>query len=337
MKHIGFRSIDRMVVKKIKNSDHFIVIEGNRRLSSLKILRNGHDNGDSRLKCEDDEVRDTLNQIEVLEISDELEGDELQKFIDRILGIRHHGSLLEWGPLPRAHSIVHVYLRVLRDIRGDQKLNRIERDKTTTDRIAQLLAITPTLVYKALGAYTAFEQVNAHVRGGVKNRYFSLVETLVTNSTLRKLFGIDNTLFTLSDSGLEMLVSICQFETRSKLQDERKILMKPQHVSKLAKLYGYQSDGNKEVRLAAEHQFEQLLEGNIEGDKGEPAVFKAIELLDAVILEHEWPDRLDEYLNKANVSLKVQDYRGVGNARERKDSLLKTVKRMLAVAEIDSE
>jgi hypothetical protein len=37
------------------------------------------------------------------------------------------------------------------------------------------------------------------------------------------------------------------------------------------------------------------------------------------------------------VSLKVQDYRGVGNARERKDSLLKTVKRMLAVAEIDSE
>ena len=337
MKHIGFRSIDRMVVKEIGETGFFVVLEGNRRLSSLKILRRGHDEGNARLICEDAEVRATLDKIEVLVVDGAIDENELRRLADQILGIRHHGSLLEWAPLPSAHSIHHEYLRVLREIFDDPNIENIERNGTASKRVAQFLAIKPSEVNAALSAYTAFCQVNAFVNGGVHNRYFSLIEALVTNRSLALLFGIDDKTFKLSDTGLEKLVGICQFEDRSKLAKEGLILSKPQDANKLAKLYGYLSDARKEVRMSAENLFVQLLERKLSGDKGEPAIFKALELLDAVILEQEWGERLEEYLAEAEEKLKIEDYTGIGNHLARKDSLLKTVKRMLVLAEFDSE
>ena len=45
----------------------------------------------------------------LLDTSD-LSQDQIEHKITVILGIRHHGSLLEWEPLPRAFNIYTEYM-----------------------------------------------------------------------------------------------------------------------------------------------------------------------------------------------------------------------------------
>src|SRR5262249_11651250 len=98
---MGYQGIDQIVVRPMTASrGKFVVLEGNRRVASIKRLLEEDaagivkkDRGDhGRLHAE---VVETLKKIDVLVLETEgLTDDDIQKRINLVLGIRHHGSLL---------------------------------------------------------------------------------------------------------------------------------------------------------------------------------------------------------------------------------------------------
>ena len=104
VKKFGFLIVDRVVVRPLQN-DKYVVVEGNRRISSLKVLREDHTRGRISL---DDRVVESLKKFKVLVY----EGKN-KDMVWLLQGIRHIKGIKEWGPLQQGK-----FLSDMQDHRG---------------------------------------------------------------------------------------------------------------------------------------------------------------------------------------------------------------------------
>ena len=183
MRDIGFVEIDRVVVRHLKEVNKYLVIEGNRRISTVKkILMHLPDpektKPSERRKLESLMSSFTNINCMLLDTSD-LSQDQIEHRIAVILGLRHHGSLLEWEPLPRAYNIFTEYMS------EEPSSSNFEFDNIKTRNVANRLSIPRGDVKKALQTYIAYLQLSDRF-SDVKDRHFSLIESTITN---RFLYG----------------------------------------------------------------------------------------------------------------------------------------------------
>jgi len=104
IKTLGFLPIDKVVVRKWKkkDSDKYVVIEGNRRITALKWLIELHDTGKETLS---EDFLSSIKRFEVLNVADE-SNPEFIKWI--IPGLRHVSGIKEWGPYQKAKTVYHL-------------------------------------------------------------------------------------------------------------------------------------------------------------------------------------------------------------------------------------
>ncbi|PIA79447.1 hypothetical protein BFR04_00950 [Gaetbulibacter sp. 4G1] len=155
IKKLGFLSIDRIVVRKISESDNYIVLEGNRRISTVKTLLNEHQEGIITL---DSNILESLKNIEVLVYS----GAD-KNIIWLLQGMRHINGIKEWGALQQARFLV--------EMQKEESLSATELDKMT--------GFGRNTISRKIRSFKAFEFCQEFYHGELDENNFSLFQEAI--------------------------------------------------------------------------------------------------------------------------------------------------------------
>ena len=332
---IGFVPIDKPVVAKINGSDDFLVIEGNRRICSCEILLQIHQRlvaegkkrggassrGESKYVLTEDLLK-SITEIDVVELDlDGADESERDKRIRVILGVRHHGSLLPWEPLPSAYNIYRKYMAM------EPKLEEFVWDNGRVLKVLEIFALGNKSPRKALASYVAYRQLE---EAGIKvqPKWFSLIQALVTNTKL-KSFGyleINGSTFKLSEDSISKVDLLCQFENREDLsadaKENFKILRDPKSVKSLAKIVDAQGHEDETVQNFAKGLLNKVESSEpeeqipLEAMKHHPRQ-SAIDALNEFLHSLKWVDQLEKLITQLNnktkegeAELKFDDFGG---------------------------
>lgn len=102
IKTIGFLPMDRVVVRRWKGnseSPKYVVVEGNRRVTALKWLKNLHEIGKETF---DNDRLANLLEIECLLLNSDLAPASATLILP---GLRHVSGIKEWGPYQKAKAV----------------------------------------------------------------------------------------------------------------------------------------------------------------------------------------------------------------------------------------
>ena len=327
MQRIGFVGIDRIVVRAL--GDKYLVLEGNRRLATVKsILRDYQDmrrpldRPSERRQIEAHE--DSFRELPVMILDTKgLSAEQVYRKVAIILGIRHHGSVLEWEPLPKAYNIYTEYLEQLSDSREFEFQNKTAR------QVADRLCIEASDVKNALRTYVVFLQVRERFPE-VKDNHFSLIEAAIKNKhlTSASYMVLDPNMFELDEPSLGKLNLLCQFATRDSGNPEltkdrkKKILKDPKACNALGRLVAKYREANHPSITA--YALNLIVRVEDEDDL-EMSLDQAIDDLTAFENRTQWVDAIDKLLNKQKAHLPADNYAGEGLDRGRKDELLQTL------------
>ncbi len=332
MKTIGFVPIDRVVVRELSDSnDKYLVIEGNRRIATVKRILEDvkaelhpFDRPKERQKIEP--LIGSFSPITCMLLSTEsLSAEEVAHKISVILGLRHHGSLLEWEPLPKAYSIYKTYMGL------EPKINEFKFDGKKRNDVASRLSILPPDVTSALKTYVAYLQLKENY--AIQDRHYSLIEAGVTNKHLKGNFiEIDESNYQLNEPSLENMNRVCQFDKRDRVPEgKKKVLNDPKAFRNLGKLFNMQRTAEDQ---ATKSYAKDLIARATDEDDMDTTVEKAVDLLNDFKRSTQWIKALRTEMDKQNKMLTIDTYTGVGNERGNKDALKATMeplKRMLGI------
>ena len=330
MIRMGFVAVDRIVVRLIAGSPtKFLVLEGNRRIATVKTILADYEAALPPLGFGAGEDRDSVTeklasfttipamQLEVSGLSQK----EIDQKVAIILGIRHHGSLLGWDPLPRAFNIFSQYME------EKPKVESFVWKNLKGQAIRKRLSIGLSEVESALRTYQAYLQIRT-IFPDVKENHFSLIEAAVQNKTLKHgYFNIDQETFQLNDASLTKLNLLCQFATRDSQQPllttalTKKICPHPKAFGALGNLVNRMQSATHQVikEFAAE-----LLKRVENEDDLEMTIDQARADLSKFEKRINWATAIGELLIKQRDKLNIGDYSGDGLELARKTELKNT-------------
>lgn len=197
IKHHGYVNIDSIFVHRLPKSAKFLVIEGNRRTSAIKLLLANPD----ELRPE---VRASLARIPVKELLTD-GGRPPEHTTDFILSIRHIYGIKEWQPMQKAHSIHRAYLRLL----SPKGKSRFVYESALADQLALTMNVPLQQVKKALLVYRIYQQLQ-ELGYEVRSDHYSLIEIAVSQRLLAdEFFELDRSSFLLSKRGADRFVQLC--------------------------------------------------------------------------------------------------------------------------------
>jgi hypothetical protein len=308
MMDIGYVPIDRVVVRRIGDTDKYLVIEGNRRVSTVKNLLAALDKKD---ETHDDliKIRSHVNSFRVIPCklinTENKSREEVEHSISVILGIRHHGSLLEWDPLPRAYNIYNEYMGL-----GESESASFVLDTKKVTEIAARLSVSASKVRSSLQTYIAFLQLSKAVPG-VKSRHYSLIEASVSNRSLATFYITQDPLtYELNHLSIERLATLLQFETRDKADYlGKKIVRDPGAVRAFGTLIQRQSlADHTATREYIQSQIEEVLDlsSSITIDEANDNVINHLR-------RTKWVDTLNKLMADRERRLAIEEFTGVGN------------------------
>lgn len=162
IKKLGFLTIDRIVVRKIDNTENYLVLEGNRRITTAKVLLKEHEEGIVTL---DSKIVESLSNIEVL-----LYTGDSKNIIWLLQGMRHINGIKEWGALQQS--------RFLFEMQKDNSLNATELDKMT--------GFGRNTISNKIRAYKAFSFAKEIYHGDIEENNFSLFQEAIFSRPLIK-------------------------------------------------------------------------------------------------------------------------------------------------------
>lgn len=200
----GWQPVDMIFVKKVDQlPGHYVVLEGNRRITALRQLVPALP-----------ELAKAVDPLTVLEVvgTDDIEESKAQ--ISYLLGVRHHGSLKPWGPFAQAHDLYDRYLKLGR--MDDETFYWVD---STADKIAAQLSLERTRIKERIRVYRVMRQLDEVpeiARVGIPGHYYSLVkEALPTTGSnpLSAYFKQDASTFRLDSTATERLDRLCHFST----------------------------------------------------------------------------------------------------------------------------
>lgn len=320
---IGYVAIDRIVVKKLASSEDYLVIEGNRRISTIKKILD--DLGQRKKPFDRQQIREkieplleTFNTITCMFLDTSgMSEQEVAHKISVILGLRHHGSLLPWEPLPRAYNCYKEYMEL------QPKLDGFVLDNQKIKHVSSQLSVSQAEVKKALRTYMVFSQLSDLY--DIKDSFYSLIAAGVTNKSLDdSYFKIDPSTFQMDDASLDRMNKICQFAKRDNINPtaEKKILTDPKAFTKLGKLI--------EKRRNSPHdaikRYADDLVHRVEDEQDLDMILdQALDDLTNMELSVKWIETINAMLVKQESDLPISEYSGIGNDRANKDEVKKRV------------
>lgn len=198
IKHHGFVSVDSIVVYRLRRVEKFLVIEGNRRTTAIKLL----------LKDESalaDDVRGALRRVPVKEIITQHDR-VLEDVTDLVLSIRHVYGVKQWQPMQRAHTIYGAYMR---QRRNDLLVPDFQYDAKVAADVANVMNMPTKSVRNELMIYRVFLQLQ-DLGYPARSDHYSLIELAVSNRGLqKKFFDLDPCLFQFSSDGVDRFYKLC--------------------------------------------------------------------------------------------------------------------------------
>jgi hypothetical protein len=320
IRNIGFVGIQNVIVRKHEASGKYVVLEGNRRIASVKAVLREHADapiGDPR-RITDAEILASLNSIEVMVFDTQgREESVIQDEISTMLGLRHYGSQLMWEPLPRAKNIYDEYMRVSSD-------TSFRYSSELANKVASTLAIDKAEVQAFLKAYIMYSHLARIYR--VKPRHFSLVMAGVQNQNLttQEFFRFDRDTFEPLGDTAERFDQVCEFEDRDQ-NDLPKVLRDPQSFSKLGKLLRDSAIGHEDAVLRmAKGLFDEVITKQV------PLEDAYTQLL-AFKKRHQWVHALEKLLEKQQEEsqLNPANFMAEGQELLLRDNLQRLVSRFL--------
>lgn len=339
MVRMGYVAVDRIVVRSIEGlPTKYLVLEGNRRIAAVKTILFDFDEeleplgiGHSEDRDSVREKRETFENIPAVQLEDGLSDQEMKERVATILGIRHHGSLLAWEPLPRAFNIFTQYMEQIPTMESFTWKN------PRAESIGKRFSIGPSTVIKALRTYIAYVQARASF-SDVKESHFSLIEAAVVDKSLRAgYFIIDDETFLLQESSLSKLALVCQFATRdsgiptlTRIRT-KKICPDPKAFGQLGKLVHSMHNA---TYLAVKEYAIALINRVESEDDLEMTIEQARADLSGFFKRIDWAAAMGKLLVEQSTKLDIELYSGDGVQLLRKEVLKKTFGSMRKILEI---
>lgn len=167
----GFLSLDRIVVRRILNTENYVIVEGNRRFAALSMLREEIESdtvGEDEIS--EDDLEKLYHDTEALEVL-VYRGDETHDISWLLQGIRHISGIRAWSPAQRARLV------------AEQVDNKGMRFRAA----GQTFGLTAQAVGRLYRSYKALEQMKTddEFSGKALNEYFTLFEEAIRNRTVR--------------------------------------------------------------------------------------------------------------------------------------------------------
>ena len=346
IKAVGFIPIDQVVVRELVGvPGKYVVIEGNRRICSCKLVVREHDEkvkNDQTVTPHEKEVRERLHKVYVQVLDTQgLNPSEVLDLEAIIVGLRHFGAVAQWDAYAKARHVFAQYLSPGdgHDVWTAEEM-RLENKRLAL--VAGTFSSSKKSVEKQLKAIVAYRQV-AKI-SGIKPKHFSLLREFVTGRNLALyVINIDPSTFRLDEESVAKLVRVCQFDDRDQyLQDDKDrppksrltILNDPKSVGRLNKLAGYlKSTWPPSVRQVARESIDNIMMGLEQDETG--GLKQSITLdvaLDNTIDQNRsivWVEKLREQLEILDESidgepvLSTNDFSGIGSDLELYEKLKK--------------
>lgn len=208
----GFIHVDKIFVRKINKK--YLVIEGNRRVTAIKKLLKNYKNHIEGYKEEDGVDDELLKQITKLPcILIDVDGPKAEEQVQKILGLRHHGSILPWKPLPAAFNLYQKYMAeyCLQNKKDPTNPDNFLYDPLVTKKVAAVFSVAWTDVKEKIKLYRIYSQLleMSHRHPSVENPdSFSMIEETLGKPALRKYFDYDDIKSVFSDEGAEKILDL---------------------------------------------------------------------------------------------------------------------------------
>lgn len=167
IKRHGFLTIDRIVVRPIKEStDEYVVLEGNRRVTTLKKLYEDHSHG---IKTLDQDLLTSITVFEVLVYSGN--DDEIEWILQ---GMRHINGIKEWGPLQQSRFLAEMQ----------------KKKNLTPTQLDELTSLGRNTISNKIRSYNAWEYTRENYHGDIKEEHYSLFqEAVFARPNIREWLG----------------------------------------------------------------------------------------------------------------------------------------------------
>jgi hypothetical protein len=328
MLRIGFVGIDRIVVRPVGKSKRYIVLEGNRRIATVKQilhdLKTSSPPLDKPPASKDAQAhKPSFEKVKAMLLDTTgLSEDEIDHKVAVLLGIRHHGSVLEWEPLPKAYNCYTEYM-------GEEpKKDSFQYEHKKAKAVASRLCIEKGDVTGALRTYVAYLQVRERF-SGVQDEHYSLIESAIKDKHLKgTYFCANEDTFELDEQSLTRLNLVCQFATRDSNNPERttnnqkKILPDPKSTRLLGQLIEKRQHANHNA--VKDYANDLIKRAEDEADL-EMTLDEAVNQLVAFEKRTAWADAIGKMLVKQEKELEPKKYAGEGLDRGRKDELKETL------------
>jgi hypothetical protein len=207
----GFIHVDKIFVKKINNK--YLVIEGNRRITAIKKIFKDH-----RQELTD-ELERQITKIPCIVINDG--GPDTENIMRKILGLRHHGSILPWKPLPAAFNLYQEYMseHCQGDFEKSKKPENFIYRPDVAKKVAAMFSVKWNDVRQKVKLYRVYLQLvelSKRNPAVINSDSFSMIEETLGRNALKNFFEYDETRSIFSDDGAEKILDI-YFGLRGKL------------------------------------------------------------------------------------------------------------------------
>ncbi len=220
----GYRPLDRIFVRTIPGTDFYLVLEGNRRVTALKSIKQKKDDDPSFKNKSAEDIKSLKNNIKKIKVgllSPNLSEDEIQSKISTILGLRHHGSLKMWSPFAQARNIYSIYMEHLGEnveFRWDDSIGSI---------VAQTLSIKLKDVKERIRVYRGMKQLQDGLEftdgAQIEHKYYSLVSELVNSGRkgLSQHIVFTPDTFSFQGDAIIRLNKLCFFSCPNRYKDKQ--------------------------------------------------------------------------------------------------------------------
>ena len=226
---MGYSDAEPLLVVQDEANGKYIVVEGNRRLTAIKLLNNPE-----LAKVRKESVREILSEAKVIpEDVPVIIYDKRQDILD-YLGYRHITGVKEWGPLEKARYLEQLYFIH----NGEQ--NR----ETIYSKLAKMIGSKAKYVYKLHQALKLYDKANDEAYYGAKiteeQISFSLITTALGYNEIVEFLGLNDSqndiLENLNEKNFEKLFLWLFDKESQKVFDSRQISALAEIVAKPAAL-----------------------------------------------------------------------------------------------------